>query len=71
MVSTGGSNPLSVGSNPTGGTKKFVMKEAYKIILEKTLKLVKVADQLIRYNGLENSQEFIDWQDELNAISVK
>ena len=71
MVSTGGSNPLSVGSNPTGRTNKNSMEEKIKVVLEKSLELVRTTDKLVRDNKLENSQEFLDWQDELNALSVK
>ena len=47
------------------------MEEKYKVMLYKTLELVKITDKLMRDNKQENSQEFLDWQDELNAISVK
>ena len=47
------------------------MEEHIKIMLEKSLELVRTADKLVRDNKLENSQEFLDWQDELNALSVK
>ena len=40
-------------------------------MLEKSLELVRTTDKLVRDNKLENSQEFLDWQDELNALSVK
>ena len=69
--STGGSNPLSKGSNPLGRTNKNSMEEKIKVVLEKSLELVRTTDKLVRDNKLENSQEFLDWQDELNALSVK
>ena len=47
------------------------MEEHIKIMLEKSLELVRTTDKLVRDNKLENSQEFLDWQDELNALSVK
>lgn len=47
------------------------MDEKIKVALEKSLELVRIADKLIRDNKLENLQEFLDWQDKLNAISVK
>ena len=47
------------------------MEEKYKVMLQKTLELVKITDKLMRDNKQENSQEFLDWQDELNAISVE
>lgn len=47
------------------------MEEHIKTMLEKSLELVRTTDKLVRDNKLENSQEFLDWQDELNALSVK
>lgn len=47
------------------------MEEKIKVVLEKSLELVRTTDKLIRSHKLENSQEFLDWQDKLNAISVK
>ena len=72
--STGGSNPLSKGSNPLGRTKRIYMKDKELIInemLSSSLKMIESIDKLIRYSGLENTQEFIEWQDTINAISVK
>ena len=47
------------------------MEEKIKVVLEKSLDLIRSTDKLIRNLKLENSQEFLDWQDELNALSVK
>lgn len=47
------------------------MEEKIKVVLEKSLELVRTTDKLVRDNKLENSWEFLDWQDELNALSVK
>ena len=47
------------------------MEEKIKVVLEKSLELIRTTDKLVRDNKLENSQEFLDWQDELNALSVK
>lgn len=47
------------------------MEEKIKVVLEKSLELVRTTDKLVRDNKLENSQEFLNWQDELNALSVK
>lgn len=47
------------------------MEEKIKVVLEKSLELVRTTDKLVRDNKLENSPEFLDWQDELNALSVK
>ena len=74
MVSTGGSNPLSKGSNPLGRTKRISMEDKELIInemLSSSLKMIESIDKLIRCSGLENTQEFIEWQDTINAISVK
>ena len=71
MVSTKVFGTFSIGSNPTGRTNKNSMEEKIKVVLEKSLELVRTTDKLVRDNKLENSQEFLDWQDELNALSVK
>ena len=47
------------------------MEEHIKTMLDKSLDLIRSTDKLIRNLKLENSQEFLDWQDELNALSVK
>ena len=47
------------------------MEEHIKTMLEKSLDLIRSTDKLIRNLKLENSQEFLDWQDDINAISVK
>ena len=47
------------------------MEEHIKTMLKKSLELIRSTDTLIRNLKLENSQEFLDWQDEINAISVK
>lgn len=39
--------------------------------LETLLITIEVLDREVRSLKLENSQWFIDWQDELNRISVK
>lgn len=41
--------------------------EAIKESLESVYRI----DREVRKKGLENEQWFLDWQDELNAISVK
>ena len=74
MVSTSGSNPLSKGSNPLGRTKIIYMEDKELIInemLSSSLKMIESIDKLIRCSGLENTQEFIEWQDTINGISVK
>jgi hypothetical protein len=47
------------------------MEEHIKTMLKKSLELIRSTDTLIRNLKLENSQEFLDWQDDINAISVK
>ena len=96
MVSTGGSNPLGLGSNPSRETILNILKIKEKKILKQTDKRNK-AEQIL-YNwavnqikkeyktvlnlvrrtyehsknfDMLNTQEFLDWQDELNKISVK
>ena len=61
MVSTGGSNPLSVGSNPTGRTKINAMETRIKELLEEAITRVIETDKLIREKHLENTQEFLNW----------
>lgn len=40
-------------------------------LCNKIIKNSKECDEITRKLGLENEQWFINWQDELNAISVK
>ena len=47
------------------------MEEHIKTMLEKHIDLIRSTDKLIRNLKLENEQEFLDWQDDINAISVK
>ena len=47
------------------------MEEHIKTMLEKSLDLIRSTDQLIRRLKIEKSHGFLDWQDELNALSVK
>ena len=47
------------------------MEEHIKTMLKKSLELIRSTDTLIRNLKLENSQEFLDWQDDINAMSVK
>lgn len=47
------------------------MEEHIKTMLDKSLDLIRSTDKLIRNLKLENEQELLDWQDEINAISVK
>ena len=47
------------------------MEEHIKTMLDKSLDLIRSTDKLIRNLKLENEHELLDWQDEINAISVK
>ena len=47
--------------------KELIINE----MLSSSLKMIESIDKLIRCSGLENTQEFIEWQDTINAISVK
>ena len=47
------------------------IEEELKEILKQTFEVISHTDKLIRSHKLENSQEFLDWQDKLNALSVK
>ena len=47
------------------------MEEHVKTMLDKSIDLIRSTDKLIRNLKLENEQELLDWQDEINAISVK
>lgn len=42
-------------------------KELFKAHLDEA----KVIDRLVREHNMENSQEYLDWQDKLNEISVR
>jgi len=53
---------------------KFLMKVLVKLLQKlcnKIIKRSKLVDKTVREFNLENEQWFINWQDELNAISVK
>lgn len=40
-------------------------------MLDESILTLEQIDEVMRARGLENTQEFIDWQDNLNRISVK
>lgn len=40
-------------------------------MLDESILTLEQIDEVMRAKGLENTQEFIDWQDNLNRISVK
>lgn len=63
-----------MGSIPTGGTNLSIMNtilQSLKENAESIIKFIEVLDREVRSMGLENEQWFLDWQDELNKISVK
>ncbi len=43
------------------------IEELYKI----SINLCNTIDKLIRENELENTQDFLTWQDNINSISVR
>lgn len=40
-------------------------------MLDESILTLEQIDEVMRAKGLENTQEFIDWQDNLNRISIK
>ena len=46
------------------------METRIKELLEEAITRVIETDKLIREKHLENTQEFLNWQDKLNEISV-
>ena len=48
-----------------------LLLEALKFACEESLDAIQEVDKIVRENGLENEQWFLDWQDKLNEISVK
>lgn len=47
------------------------MTELIREMLDESILTLEQIDEVMRAKGLENTQEFIDWQDNLNRISVK
>lgn len=46
-------------------------KELVINLMKDSLQMVESTYDIIKLYGLENEQEVLDWQDELNKISVK
>lgn len=70
MVSTSGSNPLGLGSNPSGGTKLNNMNEKQLMQMCEMLALkCKQTFELAKEMKMLDEQWFLDWQDVLNEIS--
>ena len=66
------SEGVSVGSNPTGATK--IIKKMDKIIkelYESSISEIKAILSLSETYNMLNTQEFINWCDELNKISCE
>lgn len=63
------SEGVSVGSNPT--TPTTMEEKLWKELFKAHIDAAKAIDRLVREYDMENSQEFLDWQDELNEISVR
>lgn len=63
------SEGVSVGSNPTTPTtmKTNLLKNLMQAHIDEAKAIVELAKD---YNA-QNSQEYLDWQDALNEISVK
>lgn len=74
MVSTVDSKSMGLCSSQSGATNIKYMGSVVKSLkerLETLLITIEVLDREVRSLKLENNQWFIDWQDELNRISVK
>lgn len=50
--------------------RKFMIKFA-KMACKNSQEIVDLTDELVRILKLENEQWFLDWQDEINRVSVK
>ena len=72
VVSTTLSKRVRLGSSPSAPAnfKKNMTALIREMLAESILTLEQI-DEVMRAKGLENTQEFIDWQDNLNRISVK
>lgn len=73
--STGSSNLLGVGSNPAGATnlKLIIMDDNKEYIQQLAKTIIELSNYVVNesLSKYQNEQWFIDWQDALNAISVK
>lgn len=45
--------------------------DLWKELFKAHIDAAKAIDRLVREYDMENSQEYLDWQDELNEISVR
>lgn len=63
------SEGVSVGSNPT--TPTIMEEKLWKELFRAHIDAAKAIDRLVREYDMENSQEYLNWQDELNEISVR
>lgn len=62
------SEGVSVGSNPT--TPTIMTKELWKQLFDAHVDEAKAIYRLAQDYNMLNDQDFLDWQDKLNAISV-
>lgn len=46
-------------------------EKLWKELFKAHIDAAKAIDKLVREYDMENSQEYLNWQDELNEISVK
>lgn len=72
MASTGGSNPLSLGSNPSGGTKLkcSMIQNILKGLAIEVVNFAECVVNLVEHHNLQNEQWFLDFLDSLNKTSV-
>lgn len=63
------SEAASLGSNPSAPT--IMEEKLWKELFKAHIDAAKAIDRLVREYDMENSQEYLDWQDELNEISVR
>lgn len=70
--STGGSNPLSNGLNPLALTKfvKHMEEHTLLFLMNQVLNTANYIYQYAKAHNLEDSQEYITYQDNLNLLSV-
>ena len=63
------SEAASLGSNPSAPT--IMNEELWKELFKAHIDAAKAIDRLAREYNMENSQDYLNWQDALNEISVK
>ena len=70
--STRASRSFSLGSNPSGATnfKRIMIKEVLKEMYDAHIQLTEQIVQLVNEHELQNEQDYLDWQDRINELSV-